>query len=158
MQKGLSALLMSLYLFQGLLSPATALAAINCDFKGFATSLDCVQKIGADSGINEKDPLAVILNIMRVLLTLVGIIAVIALIISGVRYILSSGDEGEAKKAKNGILYAMIGLVVIGASILIVNLVINSFGGQNQADSNDDIPPSRAPGPPAGASLVPGGI
>lgn len=99
----------------------------DCGFTGFLTSFECVDTLREKANVKEQDPVKFILSLLRVGLTLAGIIAVIALIISGVRYIISAGDEGEAKKAKSGIMYTVIGLVVIGASILIVNIIINAF-------------------------------
>jgi hypothetical protein len=70
-------------------------------------------------------------TIMFILLGLVGLIAVIAVIYGGVRYILSGGDEDAAKDAKRIILYAVIGLIVIGLSAAIVNFVIELFSAQS---------------------------
>lgn len=67
-----------------------------------------------------------IMNIVNGLLVIVGIAAAIYLIIGGVRYITSQGDEGQTEQAKNTILYALIGLIVIGLAAAIVNFVINT--------------------------------
>lgn len=64
-------------------------------------------------------------RILNYFLALAGILAVAVLIYGGVQYIISRGDEGAAEKAKNTIVYAIIGLVVIGLSVVIVNFVIN---------------------------------
>jgi len=42
-----------------------------------------------------------------------GVLAVIMVIIGGLNYVTSSGDSGKTAKAKNTILYAVIGIVVI---------------------------------------------
>ncbi len=70
-----------------------------------------------------------IITIVNVLLILAAIIAAIFLVIGGVRYITSSGDEEAADKAKNTILYAVIGLIVIGLSAAIVNFVVGAIQG-----------------------------
>lgn len=57
-------------------------------------------------------------------LMVVGVIALVFMVIGGVRYVISQGDEGETEKAKRTILYALIGLIVIGLSAVIVNFVL----------------------------------
>jgi type IV secretory pathway VirB2 component (pilin) len=69
----------------------------------------------------------IILNVLNILLGLLALIAVIVIIYAGVKYILSGGDEDRAKDAKRIILYAIIGLVIIGLSATVVNFVINTF-------------------------------
>src|SRR5689334_19684531 len=63
-------------------------------------------------------------TIVNVLLVLAALIAAIFILYGGVRYITSRGDEDEAAAAKNTILYAVLGLIVIGLSAAIVNFVI----------------------------------
>lgn len=58
------------------------------------------------------------------LLALVGIAAAIFLVYAGVKYIMSEGDEEETNQAKRQIIYAIIGLVVIGLSAVIVNIIL----------------------------------
>lgn len=83
---------------------------------------------GTGLGIPEAGSLVdYLVKIVNVGLALIGVIAAVYIIISGIRYILSGGDEGDAKKAKNGILFAVIGLVVVGLAAMIVNFVINAF-------------------------------
>lgn len=65
-------------------------------------------------------------TIVNALLVLVGIVAAIYLVLGGVRYFRSEGEEEEIKKAKNTILYAIIGIILIGLSAAIVNFVINT--------------------------------
>ncbi len=55
----------------------------------------------------------------------VGIIAVIMIIIGGVKYITSGGDAGNVTGAKNTILYAIIGLIVVALAQTIVFFVLN---------------------------------
>jgi hypothetical protein len=54
----------------------------------------------------------------------VGIIAVIMIIIGGLKYITSGGDSGNVTGAKNTILYAVIGLVVVALAQFIVKFVL----------------------------------
>ena len=68
-----------------------------------------------------------ILLVINALLTIIGVIALAVLIWGGVLYIISLGDDGKIASAKKIILYAIVGLVVVGLSGLIVNFTINLF-------------------------------
>ncbi len=67
-----------------------------------------------------------VLNIVNGLLVVAGIAASIYLVMGGIRYITSQGEEDQTEQAKNTILYALIGLIVIGLSAAIVNFIIGT--------------------------------
>ena len=69
-----------------------------------------------------------ITTIINALLVLVGIVASIYLVLGGIRYVMSQGNEGEAEKAKMTMLYAVIGIALIGLSAAIVNFLIYTVG------------------------------
>ena len=54
----------------------------------------------------------------------VGAVSVIMLIYGGFKYITSGGDSGGVTAAKNTILYAIVGLVIVALSQIIVNFVL----------------------------------
>jgi hypothetical protein len=58
----------------------------------------------------------------------VGVVSVIMIIIGGFKYIISSGDSANVTSAKNTILYAIIGLVVVLLAQIIVRFVIARVG------------------------------
>lgn len=60
-------------------------------------------------------------------LYIVGIIAVVMLIIGGIKYVISGGDSKKVTDAKNTVLYAIIGLVVAFLAFAIVNFVISAL-------------------------------
>lgn len=66
-----------------------------------------------------------ITTIINILSIVVGIIAVIMIIIAGLRYVTSGGKEEGVKGAKNTILYAIIGLVIVALAQIIVHFVLN---------------------------------
>jgi len=66
---------------------------------------------------------AVLGNIIGWILGLAGGIAVLFLILGGLQYITSSGNKDKAEQAKQTILYAVIGLIVIALSFVIVTFV-----------------------------------
>lgn len=64
---------------------------------------------------------------LQIAFGIAGAIAVIIIIIAGLRYTISSGNPQEAAKAKNAILYAVIGLVVCVVGTAIIRFVINKI-------------------------------
>lgn len=66
-------------------------------------------------------------NITGTLIFLTGAISVIMLIIGGIRYTVSGGDQNAVTGAKNTILYAIVGLIVSFMAYAIVNFVIGNL-------------------------------
>jgi hypothetical protein len=66
-------------------------------------------------------------NIVNILIFIVGAISVIMIIVGGIRYVVSNGDQAAVTGAKNTILYAVVGIVVTVMAYAIVNFVINSI-------------------------------
>ena len=58
---------------------------------------------------------------------LLAAISVIMIIVGGIRYITSQGNQQQLQSAKNTVLYAVVGLVVAIAARAIVMLVVDSF-------------------------------
>lgn len=116
------------------LLPAPDVSAGTCTFDitnlSLKTSFGCVTNIRNKSGIKEAEPVAIVVTLLRVALSLAAIIGVIAVVIAGFTYVTAGGDERKAEKGKHGLLYAIIGLIVIGISVAIVNLVVNTLQGK----------------------------
>lgn len=65
---------------------------------------------------------------LQIFSLIIGIAAVIMIMVGGLRYITSGGDSGRLASAKDTILYAIIGLVVVALAQIIVKFVINKVG------------------------------
>jgi hypothetical protein len=65
-------------------------------------------------------------NIVNVISIAAGVVAVIMIILGGFRYITSGGNAQAVQSAKNTILYAIIGLVVIAFAQVIVRFVLHN--------------------------------
>lgn len=65
--------------------------------------------------------------IANTLIFVIGAIAVIMVIIGGLRYVLSNGDSAGIKSAKDTIMYALIGVVVSLLAYALVSYVISRF-------------------------------
>ena len=63
-------------------------------------------------------------TIINAIIGILGIVAVIVIILGGVQYMTSTGDAGKVKKAKDTILYGVIGLIICALAAAIVNFVI----------------------------------
>lgn len=63
-------------------------------------------------------------QIINILLFIIGSIAVLMIIIGGLRYVLSAGDQNAVTGAKNTILYSVVGLIVAIMAFAIVNFVV----------------------------------
>lgn len=102
-----------------------------------------IKATGGDCEVSEDDTtvgdiIALVINILSIL---VGVAAVIMIIVNGFRFVISNGDSTAVGAAKNGIIYAIIGLVIVAMAQVIVVFVIN------RANSAGDTPKSALPGP-----------
>ena len=79
----------------------------------------CDPQGNADQKINN-----LLEDIINIFSLIVGVVAVIMVIIGGLQYITSGGDSGKITTAKNTILYAVIGLVVVALAQFIVRFVL----------------------------------
>lgn len=70
-------------------------------------------------------------KITNILLFLVGAVSVIMLILGGIRYVISGGDQGQVTSAKNTILYAIIGIVIAFLAFAAVNFVTGQLGSNS---------------------------
>lgn len=68
-------------------------------------------------------------NVANTLIFIVGAVAVIMLIVGGLRYVLSGGNKEAVEGAKNTILYAIIGIIVAILAFAAVQFVIGQFSG-----------------------------
>ncbi len=80
---------------------------------------------GSESGVTNLED--TVKNVINAILYGVGIIAVVMMILGGVQYATSAGDTAKVTKAKNTILYGIIGLVVAVLAYAIVNFVLGSL-------------------------------
>ena len=67
-------------------------------------------------------------EILRIVFGISGSIALLIIVISGLRYILASGDPARMAQAKKGILYAVLGLIIALSGYSIVTFVVRGVG------------------------------
>ena len=68
-----------------------------------------------------------VMDILRAFLNLMALAAVVVIVIAGIRLVIGGQDEGQREKAKNTIIFAVIGLIVILLASAIVNFVVNNL-------------------------------
>ena len=90
------------------------------------TSADCAKwgSLATDPDCGAGDLNATIQNIINTIIFVIGIVAVVMVILGGVQYSTSQGDAGKVKKAKDTIMYGIIGIVISILAFAIVNFVL----------------------------------
>lgn len=63
-------------------------------------------------------------TVINILSLVVGAISVIMIIVGGLRYVTSAGDSSKTVAARNTIIYAVVGLVVVIFARAIVSFVV----------------------------------
>jgi len=111
--------------------PPAGGGSVSCPGGGSAASFaDCAKK-----GVEGVDPdeggapglTTTVTNIINTVIFAVGIVAVIMVILGGIQYSTSQGAADKVKKAKDTIMYGIIGLVVAILAFVIVNFVLDSI-------------------------------
>lgn len=117
-------------------SPSPVLAQFNNARDEACSGLGAQNDAGASDGfINCDDTgestvnsvLAAALNILSVV---AGVIAVIMMIIAGIKFLTSQGDAGAVASARNTVIYAVVGIVIVVMSQVVVRFVIDRATGE----------------------------
>lgn len=118
-------LLSLLVLLGGLMAPVPALAAGAADVcTGGAASESAFCKDQTTEN-PLTGPNGVLLKVVQLIAVLAGIAAIIVIVVSGLQFVLSSGDPAKTQAAKSTLVYALVGLVVIALSGTIVSFVLS---------------------------------
>lgn len=90
---------------------------------------NAVNNFRATAGFRDfgNDPTNLVFTILGYALGFLALFALIVIIYAGFKYLTSVGDEKKADEAKKILLYALIGLFIIGTSGLIVNVMLRLF-------------------------------
>lgn len=127
--KRIKALVASLAVFIALLVPAVpAFAATDpfadaCKMKGAGASSACDE----DGGNPLTGPNGTITKVTRLIGYIAGVAAIIIMIVAGIMYVTSDGDAGKIQSAKTTLIYALVGLVVVGGAQGIVVFVLSKL-------------------------------
>jgi hypothetical protein len=110
---------------------STVPVSAECDSSELSISsgADCGQGNGQPTDLFNGDQ-SMFKRITDVMLFIIGAISVIMLIVGGIRYVVSGGDQGAVQSAKNTILYAIVGVIVAILAYAVVSFVTQSFVAQ----------------------------
>lgn len=88
--------------------------------QGVSAAGGSCSQAGASTTVN--DVIAVVVNILS---ALVGIVAVIMIVIGGFKYVTSGGESSNIQSAKNTIMYAIVGLIIVALAQVITGFVLD---------------------------------
>ena len=93
----------------------------------------CPANFGAGSQLCTSTPSVenIVKSALNVLLFVAFIAALVFLVVGGIRWILSGGDKEGTAKAKGTVTSALIGLAIVLASWLLINIILQFFGISN---------------------------
>ncbi len=131
--------LISLALSLGLVAPLAMPAVVsaanttNTVTSGVCTGVtDATGNAGSSGGCfgtdtnGESSLKTIATKVINVFSIIVGIVAVIMVIYGGFRYITSGGDSGRVGNAKNTLIYAIIGLIIVALAQFLVHFVLST--------------------------------
>jgi hypothetical protein len=106
-------------------APNKALAQSACNpSSGIKGGISCA---GGGLPANLTGGGSILMNVVNILIGAVGIISVIMVIIGAIQLTVSSGNSDSVRKAKDTILFAVIGVVIALLAFAIVNFVLSKF-------------------------------
>lgn len=73
----------------------------------------------------------ILLNLMRWLFGIFGFLAIITFLIAGIQYFMAAGNPDSAKKAKQNLIYSIIGILVALSGFIIITAISNFLNGYN---------------------------
>lgn len=66
-------------------------------------------------------------TLLNLVYSIAGIVAVIGVILGGILYATSDADSGKIQRAKNSIVYSIVGLIFVMLAAAITNFVLGRF-------------------------------
>lgn len=127
MKKYFKQLLVGAFLLVSSFVAVTPVAAEDVFERACTTNANSAVCQSRTEGVTREDAGQRVQVVINTILMVLGIVAVIVIIISGFRYVISNGDESGVKQGKDAILYAVIGLIVAMLAFVIVNFFVFSF-------------------------------
>lgn len=126
--KKVSALLATGATYLTLVHPTFAQIPINPCPKNQGGAVDGRQVTSFNTLCNISADGALIQTLLTLAFVIATLIALAFLIYGGIKWITSGGDKSAVEGARNMIVAALVGLVIVFLSYLILNFVLNFFG------------------------------
>jgi type IV secretory pathway VirB2 component (pilin) len=86
-----------------------------------------LEDFGTQVGYEKAELPQVVGNIVKIVLSLLGLVAVVLIIIAGFQWMTSAGNEEKIKGAKKLMGSALIGLIIVILAYAIANFVIDEL-------------------------------
>lgn len=78
-----------------------------------------------NTGLSSTPAETIILNVMNWLLAVLGFIAIVGFVISGIQYLLAAGDDDVISTAKRNMKYSIIGVIVALSGYVLIMAINN---------------------------------
>ncbi len=141
----------------GMVTSGDAFATVSCPAGALRDEADTL----AECNLPEQTGptlMETVQTIINVIIGVIGVVAVVVIILGGIYYVISQGEAAKITRAKNTILYGIVGLVISLLAFAIVNFVMTSVfssssaGGGSGSGSGDSsttttTTPSPSPSP-----------
>ena len=111
-------------------APALVPVAVSADIqsqlcKGTNLATDSAGQ-GCSANASDADLGNIASKVVNFLSLVVGVVAVIMIIVGGFRYITSGGESSNVSGAKNTLIYAVVGLIIVALAQFLVHFVLNT--------------------------------
>lgn len=113
---------LAIVLLAGIIINSIRVAFINDSMTKCIANIQDINNINIDQCTS---PNTVVSNALGWIFGVTGIVAVIFIIIGGIGYVTSAGDPTKAQKSRKTLIYALIGLAIVGLSSIITAFVTN---------------------------------
>jgi hypothetical protein cdivTM_30108 len=104
--------------------PTSAVELTNCSQLGLDNT-SC--SIASEHSLSKDTSDSTVAGVIRVALGALAAISIVVIIVAGFQFVVSRGDPAQVKKARQTILYAVVGLVLAASASVIVPYIINSL-------------------------------
>jgi len=115
--------------FSLVFAPTSKVLAIDADdyWGGSAVRQYVDTNSGLADGSTARDPRQIIVDIIKIALGFLGILAVIIILFAGFKWMTAGGNEENITSAKQMLIAGIIGLVIILSSYALATFIINQI-------------------------------
>jgi len=122
-KKAIKAVLLGLVVFTTCFTLIYAPIALAADFN--------IPRGGFQPNYNNETPKNLVENLLNWFFVIAAIVCVAVIVWAGISYATAGGDEEKVEKAKNRLIYGIIGVVLIIGAYAITQLIRNAIEGGN---------------------------
>jgi ABC-type Fe3+-siderophore transport system permease subunit len=82
---------------------------------------------------------SLISTIVNIISLIAGALAIIMIVVAGIKFITSGGDASKVSSAKSSLIYALVGIAVVALSQALVHFVLNNASQADPCPSNSNV-------------------